>query len=474
MKLVYGDFLPDLPDHGSPGVAEAINVYPGSAGYRPVGQFLAHTDPLPAPCKGAASFVSPGGRLVFIAGTETKLYRQDGVTWEEIGTGYSTTGDRRWRFVQFGTMAIVTNSFDVPLKVNLETDAVSNLGGSPPKMQALAVVANFVVGTQADGQVNKLAWSGENDAEWWTFASRKSDYQELPDGGEITGVLGGEVGLVLQRNAVRRMAYVGGNILFRFDKISSNVGCATIHSVAQHGELGFWLSDNGFKMWDGAQIKSIGFERVDTAFNQLFGVVPFSSMSTAIDGHSSTVVWSTGQYMWLYNWLLDKWSVIEFAADVATSRQTRAPSLDEQDTAVGAADDLIESVGLDPFDAARFTAGDPRFFVFSNGLLGTFGGENMAARLTGRSMEMIEGRSARLRRVRPMTDAVGGITLRIDTRQRLGDAPRRADFDTLQTSGEIPVRARGRFVKTRVTIEADQPWTYMQGIDATVEVAGTR
>jgi hypothetical protein len=155
------------------------------------------------------------------------------------------------------------------VKINLETDAVSLLLGTPPKFEALAVVNNFVVGTKADGVVNKLAWSGENNAEWWTVAQRKSDYQELPDGGEITGIIGGEVGLILQRNAVRRMAYVGGNILFRFDKISSNVGCASVHSVAQYGELAFWHSYTGFKMWDGAQIRSIGFEKVDNAFAAL-------------------------------------------------------------------------------------------------------------------------------------------------------------------------------------------------------------
>lgn len=474
MKLAYGDFLPDLPDHASPGISEAVNVYPSSAGYRPVGEFLAHTDALPDTCRGAAAFVAPSGRVVFLAGTETKLYRQDGVEWVEIGTGYATPAGGRWRFVQFGEMAVVSNAFDNPVKVNLETDAVAALGGSPPKMQAMAVVSNFLVGTQINGLVNEVAWSGENDAEWWTFASRKSDYNDFPDGGEITGILGGEVGLILQRNAVRRMAYIGGNVLFRFDKISSNVGCATVHSVAQHGELGFWYSDTGFKMWDGSQIRSIGFERVDTAFNQLYGIVDFNAMSTAVDGQRSTVIWSTGQQMWIYNWLLDKWSVIDFAAEIVTSRLTRAPSLDEQDPAVGEDDDDVDFPGLDPFDAARFGAGDPRFYVFSAGLLGTFAGDNMAAKLTGRSIELIAGRSARIRRVRPMTDAVGGITLRIDTRQRLGDAPRRADFTTLQASGEMPVRARGRFAKTRMTIAAGEVWTYVQGIDATIEAAGSR
>jgi hypothetical protein len=475
MKLVFGDYLPDLPTHGTKGVTEAINLYPSSGGYRPVGQWVEHASALPSACRGAAAFVAPSGRVSIIAGTATKLYRQDGLTWDEIGTGYTLGATDRWRFVQFGALAIATNAQDAPVKINLETDAVANLGGSPPNFEALAVVNNFVVGTKADGQVNKVAWSGENNAEWWTFAQRKSDYQELADGGEITGIIGGEIGLILQRNAVRRMAYVGGNVLFRLDKISANVGCASVHSVAQYGELAFWHSFTGFKMWDGATIRSIGFEKVDNAFSTLYGQIKYEDMSTAIDGQKSTVCWSTGRKMWVYNWLLDRWSIIDYEAQIITQRETAAPGLEEQDPIVGAPDDDVDGGGLDPFDSGRFIGGDPAFYVFnSDAELGTFSGENMAASVTGRQTEILEGRDAYIRRVRPMTDATGGLTVRLDTRQRLGDAARRGDFTTLQASGEMPTRARGRFVTAKVSISQDEPWTYLQGVDATVSAGGRR
>jgi hypothetical protein len=352
---------------------------------------------------------------------------------------------------------------------------VAALGGSPPNFEALAVVNNFVVGTRLDGQVNMLGWSGENNAEWWTFAQRKSDYQELPDGGEITGIIGGEIGLILQRNAIRRMAYVGGNVLFRFDKISANVGCASVHSVAQYGELGFWHSFAGFKMWDGASIKSIGFEKVDNAFASAYGAINYEAMSTAIDGQKHTVCWSTGRMMWIYNWLLDQWSIIDFEAQIITQRETAAPHLEEQDPIVGPPDDDVDGASLDPFDSGRFIGGDPAFYVFnSSSEFGTFSGENMAASITGRNLELVEGRDAYIRKVRPMTDAIGGITVRLDTRQRLGDGARRRDFTTLQASGEMPARARGRFAVAKLSIAADEPWTYLQGVDATVSVGGQR
>jgi len=472
MKYAFGDFLPDQPEHGTPGISEAVNVYPGANGYRPVGKFVAHTSALPSPCKGAAALTASTGRVVILAGTATKLYRQSDLGWVEIGSGYSTTS--RWRFSQFGDLAIVSNQINNVIKVDLVTDAVANLGGSPPKMQSMAVVNNFLVGTQINGKVNRIAWSGENNAEWWTFAQRKSDYNDFADGGEITGIIGGDTGLVLQRSAVRRMSYVGGNILFRFDKISTNAGCVSVHSVAQYGDMAFWYSETGFKMWDGAQIKSIGYERVDKSFDSMYGMVNYDLISTALDAQRSTVCWSTGYKMWLYNWLLDKWSVIDVASEIITPRVNRAPNLEERDSAVGITDDTVEYPGLDSFDAVRFTAGDPVFYVFVNGAMGTFNGDNMAAHLVGRRVELIEGRDARVRRVRPMSDVTDGVSLRLDTRQRLGDAARRYDFNYVSATGEMPVRARGRFVKAYVDIAEDQPWTYFQGLDFTLEAGGRR
>jgi hypothetical protein len=103
----------------------------------------------------------------------------------------------------------------------------------------------------------------------------------------------------------------------------------------------------------------------------------------------------------------------------------------------------VDGVDLDSFDAGRFIGGDPAFYVFNEDAeLGTFSGLNMAASITGRHIEIAEGETpasvgfAHDRRAR-------GLTIRLDTRQRLGDAARRRDFTTLQASGEMPVRARG-------------------------------
>ena len=69
----------------------------------------------------------------------------------------------------------------------------------------------------------------------------------------------------------------------RFNEVSSNIGCVTVHSVAQWGTLGFFLSDEGWMMWDGQQPVPIGREWIDREFASLYDVGDWSSMSTAVD-----------------------------------------------------------------------------------------------------------------------------------------------------------------------------------------------
>jgi hypothetical protein len=134
----------------------------------------------------------------------------------------------------------------------------------------LTVVKDFLVGGVIGGVVNMVQWSAINNAEGWTVGLEQCDYQIIPSGGEVTGLLGGEFGIILQRGRVSRMTYVGDNLVFQFDEISNNVGCVSPHSVIQAGQFGFWLSDSGFVMWDGATIKPIGQEKIDRSFASLF------------------------------------------------------------------------------------------------------------------------------------------------------------------------------------------------------------
>lgn len=469
-RLLFGPFEPDKPPFLSKGLQIASNVYAGSLGYRPVGALVTLTSALPSKPLGAASFVSPQGATSILAGTASKLYRSLPTGWNQIGTGYTLQNDARWRFAQFGGLAIATNGSDPMQKIDLASFAVANLGGSPPTLKMLVVVKDFLVGGVTNGEVNTLRWSAINNAEGWTIGLDQSDYQIMPDGGEITGLLGGEVGIVLQRGRISRMTYVGNNLVFQFDTISYNVGCVSVHSVVQAGQVGFFLSDTGFQMWTGAELKPIGQERVDRTFAASYGRADWPNMSTAVDVRNSLVCWSMADRMFVYNWVLDRWSIIDQPAHIVFSGFSRDLTLEE----IGA---LYGSLEMVPYslDDDRFKGGNPLFYVFSTAdQMATFSGPAMLASLSLGDLELAAGRESRIQTVRPLTDATNGITLTLGTRTRLGDTAAATDYTYLSDNGDMPVRQTGRYVRPELEIAAGTAWQYVQGFDVTLAAGGRR
>jgi len=461
--LLFGQWLPDQPEFANPGLLVATNVYPGARGYRPVGQFVQQVSAGPADFLGGATFTAPKGENIIIAGTATDLLRVTAGAFTSLATGFTTSG--RWRFTQFGGLAIATNDSNPMQKIELDTGIVSALGGSPPVFRVLTVVKDFLVGGVLDGQANVVGWSAINNAEDWTFGQNQSDYNIMPSGGDINGLFGGESGLILQRNRITRMEYVGGNEIFVINEISTNFGCVSPHSVVQHGQIGCFLSDNGFMMWDGAQLKPIGSERIDRFFLGSYSRADWSNMSAAVDIGNQVFCWSMGDRIFNYHWLLDRWTVIELAAQIIFSGVTRSLSLDETDPAIGVNDDNLDYAGLPSMDSAQYLGGDPAFYVIDDTrVLGTLTGTPMQATLTLPDFELAKGRDANLRFVRPDTDATSGVTLSVSTRDRLGDAIANNTYIDLRPNGDIPVRERGRYSRFSLEFAQGADWTYAQGL----------
>lgn len=468
--MAYYPFGPLAPDRNPRLNDEALRVadgvYPSVDGYRPVGQWAQLFTALPAAVKGGASFISPQGTSSIVAGTATTLYKAHSGGWTQLATGYSTQSAQRWRFAQFGGMAIATNGADPMQKINLENMIVATLGGFPPKFEALAVIKGFLVGTVMDGDVMTIAWSGAYNAESWEFGYNQSDYYTLPTGGRVNGILGGEYGLILQRNRLVRLDYVGGNLIFDPNEVSSNIGCVSVHSVAQEGNLGFFYSDEGFMMWDGAQVVPIGREWVDAEFRTAYSTNSWKDASTAIDPIRGIVMWSMGNKIYAYDWSLKKWSTITYVAPIIFGGVTKGLHIDEQDPAVGATDDNIDGAALSSLDADTFVGGDPRLYAFSTGnALGVFTGTPMAATLTLNDIEMFPGQRADVWSVRPDIDCTSGLTVTLTGKTRLADAGTAYSSTTLQTSGDMPIRASGRYLRPNIAIAAGTTWTHAKGLN---------
>lgn len=79
------------------------------------------------------------------------------------------------------------------------------------------------------------------------------------------------------------MTYSGAPFYFQFDTISRGLGCLEPKSIAQYGNLSFFLSDDGFYFCDGAKVQPIGAEKIDRFFFNDAELALLNNMSVAVD-----------------------------------------------------------------------------------------------------------------------------------------------------------------------------------------------
>lgn len=476
MKLVFGGWEPDKPQHlgpvpqdQPPYLLTADNVFAGPNGYRPVQAFSAIAPALTGDFQGGATFVASDGTTNLLAGNATNLYRfNSSLAWASI-IGSLTAN--RWYFTQFGDLAVAVNG-GAPIKVDLLLGTAAALGGSPPTASFVTTVRDFVVLGQADGNQALVEWSGFNDAEGWTDGVNQSGNQPMLTGGAVTGLAGGEYGLIFQRARITRMTYVSEPLVWQFDEISANVGCIAAGSIVQAGRLVFFLSERGFMVTEGNDVTPIGAELIDRTFLESYSREDLAFMYGTADPKNHLAIFSMPGKLWIYNWLLKTWSTSTWAVKAVLNGFTAGVTLEDLNTLYPSGLDSMDPVSLDD---ARFKGGSPLLLaVNSADEIGTLTGDRLAATFEFPFFELIQGRTARIRRVRPITDAVSGITVTFDQRQRLGDNVNEANFGTEMASGDVYCRVSGRFVKPQITIAADEVWSYAQGLDVTQMAAGGR
>jgi hypothetical protein len=89
----------------------------------------------------------------------------------------------------------------------------------------------------------------------------------------------------------------------------------------------------------------------------------------------------------------------------------------------------------------------------------------MAATFTLNDNEAFTGKRANIRAVRPDIDAASGVTVTIQTKQRLADAFGSAVSSDLRASGAVPVRKSGRYSRLTLAVAAGTAWTHAKGLE---------
>lgn len=449
----------------------AQNVYPAVDGYRPLRDVSTTSDALAAAFMGGASAISTGGTGYLLAGTATNLYKYASGAWTSILSALTIT--ERWKFTQFGNYSIAVNG-SATQEVSLSAGTASAIAAAPTGT-SVCVVGDYVVIGQPDGDITAVATSAFGDHTAWTPGVDQSTLQPMQTGGEVMAVCGGEYGIILQRERIVRMTRTGDSTApFQYDEVTSNFGCANGNTVTQSGRTIFFRSDRGFMALDDGQVlKPIGSEKVDRTFDKLVARDDYDRMYTAIDPQNKLVFWgipgSPGT-MWIYNFELDKWATAELNFTGIFPGFTTSIGLDDLSV-------IYNNIDTMPYtlDDPRWTGGNPRLYMVDDDRkIGTLAGDTLAARFDLGFTEFTKTRRARIRNIRPVTDATGGLSLSLDARARLGDGQNLKTATELRASGVMPIRASGRYISASLQIAAATDWSYIQGLEVEYEAGGER
>jgi hypothetical protein len=316
-RLVFGEWTPDQPGvTGS--VTDALNCYPVANGYASLNKVQPY--PNADIVAGETLLNAFSGKFAsqntLFAASATKLYRFDSGNneYDDISKagGYSALA---WDITQFGPKMILANGINKLQAYNLAGGTTfGDLSADAPTAKYVTVVRDFVVAGNVAGAESTVYWCDiNNETNWTASASSQADSQVLPDGGDITGVSGGEYGLIFLERAIYRMTYSGSPFFFQFDAISRAIGCISNGSIAQLADKTYFLADDGFYMCNGQTVTPIGAEKVNRWFFE--NAAPdllTTQMSATIDPIRSLIIWivptNSGNKLLIYNAQVNKWS----------------------------------------------------------------------------------------------------------------------------------------------------------------------
>lgn len=475
--IPIGEYRPDLPDFQNPGATVALNVVPAATSYRPLAGLSAYSDALDDRCQGAFATRDSGGNVHNFAGDAGKLYTLVDQGWVDAsrssGGAYSTPADGAWSFGQFGDLVVAMNGVDAPQKWRLGSSArFEVLGGSPPVARCITVVRDFLVMGRVSGYAGRVQWSAIDDAEDWApSATTQADGQDLPDGGWVQAIVGGEYGTVLQERSIKRMTYVGAPIIFQFDEIARNRGVVAEGSVASFEATTFFLDTDGFfALVDGRQVVPIGDQKVDKTFWRRVSQSHLHRISAAIDPINKLYVLAypgqdsadgTPNRLLIYNWTAARWSEAEIQAErVYRALSGASATLDSLDGVTASLDALGFSL-----DSRVWTGGLILLSAFDTShRLCLFTGQNLAATVETGEQQLFPGRRALVTSVRPLVDGATP-SVQLGTRNRTVDPVSWSVAAPINAQGACPVRSAARYHRARVSLPAGGSWEHLQGID---------
>lgn len=493
MAIPFGEWLPDQPDFGN-SCTVAKNVIPIAGGYKQFLSFSNTITALAARVQGAVAVKETGGGTHIYAGTASGLFQLPaGATAftdrSKVG-GYTCGADERWSFARYAENVFAANISD-PIQASMigASSVFADLSASAPKARHLGVWNSFLVlgninDTSAGVLRNGLRWSGiDAPSSYPTVGSdsavqAQSDLRELPEGGAITGIAGGELGgYAICERMIYRSTYVGSPLVFDLQPVEQNRGTRFPGSIIVYGRYVFFLADDGFYLFDGIESQPIGTEKIDSWFLADLDPLHVPRICSAYDPVNKLAIWaypgsgnSAGNptKIVIYKQTLKRWSYVETTLEFLLSGLSLGYTLDTLDSIGLALDALPYSL-----DSYVFQGGVPQLTGFDTShRFGYFNGSAMAARLTTGEQQLTPGQRSLVTAVTPLiTDASGTVTVTHLTRKRLANSSLTSSSAfSMSADGECYGQSDDRY--HRFQMDTTGSFGKAMGVDPTFDGSG--
>ncbi|MCC6779767.1 MAG: hypothetical protein IT537_24565 [Hyphomicrobiales bacterium] len=482
--LPFSEWRPDVSPYMAAASPIIQNVVPRADGYGPFPGLVDFSQALSAACRGFFYARHTDGSIAVFAGTATKLYRLDNTTlgWTDVSAGggaYSALPTAsHWQFAQFGSVVVAVQPNVVPQAFTIgASSAFAALGGSPPQASYVSVVGRFLVLSGLLSAPYRIHWSGLNAITTWTSGVSSSDFQDLPDGGIVRGVAGGEYGVIFQETAMRRMVYAPGSpVIFNIERITEDKGLMAPYSLIRAGDRIFFLAAQGFHgMASTGLPEAIGKERFDRTFFADYDPSSPQLIIGAADPAASRVYWSyrsgsgsTGLFdkVLVYDYALGRAALVGVSGEYLASLAAPGLTLEGLDAVSSSLDALPFS--LDDVSASALSKLSA---VSSVHKLGFFSGANLEATLD--TPEQTLDRRVRVRGFRPVTDAPGSFGA-IGARETLQASVGYSSEQVVDARGLVPANVSTRLARGRLRIPAATSWSFATGIEPIFAQEGKR
>lgn len=378
---------PDL-DPVTPGIlVDAVNIVPGVRGIKAAPTIQSQgIAALADVCLGGALVRLLDNTTRLIAGIDTALYELNGTSWTDVtrtvGGAYTAGSENRWRFAQFRNVTLAAIKSDT---IQFSSSGAFANTATAPKAAIIETVGSFVFAFDT----NEATYGDSQDRWWcaaldtydnWTpaIATQSATNRLTSVPGPITaGKRLGQYMVVYKLRGIYLGTYVGGDIIWSFPEVSSDVGAVSQEAVVNVETRHYFMGADDFYSYDGANVVSIGQDirewwvgRVNKTYRHLSAALHdrgngliywfYPTSTSALD---SAVV---------YNYRSGRWGTVTLTVEALLQYVEAGVTYDGLGALYSTYDDLPTDIA---YDSQTWVAGSPTLAAIDSAhTLGTLNG----------------------------------------------------------------------------------------------------